>query len=352
MLTEKKSLLINDLQVGMISASNITFENKVLLADGLAITESILERLRYTYIIDRVDVYLDTDPSEALSSKSKTVDEIEHIFSEFSINLESIFDVMTKLRSPEIDEIRVFSKKIQDELHSIGPIIKDVIFYGSEKDSIYRHSVNVTAISFILGTWLGFDEKELNLLTYAALLHDFGKIKLNKLFVHKNGHLSDSDYEILKTHSQIGYNYVKQIPFLDSSVSHAILTHHETADGAGYPLHITGNKIPKFARIIAIADLFDEVSSNRYSKKINGPFDALKVIQEEGLRKLDSEYCNTFLLHIVNYYMGENVLLNNNQSYKVIQVKIDDLLNPLLLGDDGFLDLTKEHELYVEKLVI
>ncbi|XOQ59327.1 MAG: hypothetical protein ACFWUI_06260 [Clostridium sp.] len=128
--------------------------------------------------------------------------------------------------------------------------------------------------------------------------------------------------------------------------------HHEKMDGSGYPLGITGDKIHKFAKIIAIADLFDEVNSNKYSQNISGPFEALKVIQEQSLGKLDCEYCNTFLNHVINYFIGENVLLNNKKSCKVIQININNLTQPLLLDEDGFLDLKKEKDLYVEKLVI
>ena len=352
MLSKKKLLPVNELQSGMISASNINLEDKVLLADGLTITESILDKLKHIYIIDKVEVYLMTDSTEVLILKAKTVEEIEATFNEFSCSLASILNDLSTLVVPRIDEVKVFSEKIQKEFHSIAAIIRSVIFYGSKNDRIYRHSINVTAISFILGKWLGLDDKELNLLTYAAILHDFGKIKLSTFILYKRGILTSNEYETFKTHSVIGYNFVKQIRYLDASVSNAVLMHHERMDGSGYPLHIKGDKISKFSKIIAIADLFDEVSSNRYSEEIRGPLEALKVIQEEGFLRLDNTYCNTFLTHMVNYYIGENVLLNNDRSYKVIQVQMNNLTKPLLFNDNEFVDLTKEKDLYVEKLVI
>ncbi|MBC8059490.1 MAG: HD-GYP domain-containing protein [Clostridiaceae bacterium] len=352
MLSEKKSLPINELQVGMISASNIFFEDKVLLSDGFAITDSILYKLKRIYIIDKVEVYSDTDPTEVLRIKSKTVNEIESTFNDFSGNLATIFNTMSILRVPAIEEVRTFSRRIQEEFHSVGSVIRNIIFYGSGNDQIYRHTINVTAISYILGKWIGLDSKELNLLTYSAILHDFGKVKLNKSILYKKGKLTTNEVEIYKTHPLLGYNFVKQIPYLDPSVSQSVLMHHERMDGSGYPLHVKGDKIPRFAKIIAIADLFDQVNSNRYSKNINGPFEALKAIQDEGYLKLDNEYCNTFLKGIVNYYMGENVLLSNNQSYKVIKIHLNDIAKPLLIDSKGFLDFTKEKDLYIKKLII
>ncbi|WP_333886475.1 HD-GYP domain-containing protein [Clostridium sp.] len=352
MLWKKKLLQVSELKPGMILANDVVFENKVLLGKDMTITESSLIHLKHNYIIDKVEVYLEDDSIEPLTFKTKTVEEIENTFNEFSSNLEDIFDKISHLKVSEIDEIRIFSKKIQDEFNSTGIVIRNIIFYGSGKNNIYRHSVNVAAISFILGKWLGLNEREINLLTYSAVLHDFGKMKLDKKILLKKTKLTSSECELLKTHSVIGYNFVKEIPYLDSSVSRGILMHHERMDGSGYPLGIKGDKIHKFAKIIAIADLFDRVNSNTYSKKINGPFDALKVIQEESFQKFDHAYCSMFLNHIINYFMGENVMLNNKHSCKVIQVHINDLTNPLLLGENGFLDLKKEKDLYVTKLTI
>lgn len=353
MVYKKKLLTINELQVGMVSASNITSNGKVLLADGVIITDSILNKLKNIYIIHYVEVYTEnSDTVETLSFKEKTVKEIEISLTEFSLNLQAIFNVMSKLDAYDIEEIKAFSKKIQEEFKSVGSIIRNIIFYGSGDDCIYRHSINVTAISFILGKWIGLKEKELDLLTYSAVLHDFGKTKLDKFLIAQKNKMDCKDNEATKTHPVLGYKFIKKIPNIDSNISYSVLMHHERADGSGYPLHITGDKINKYAKIIAIADLFDEVSSNRYSEKIKGPFDALKVIQDQSLTKLDTNFCNIFLNHIVNYYLGENVLLNDNRSCKVVQIQMNNLTKPLLLNDSVFLDLTKEKNLFVEKLVV
>jgi HD-GYP domain-containing protein (c-di-GMP phosphodiesterase class II) len=352
MLSEKKILPINELKVGMIAASDIYIDKKVLLANGVAITETILNKLKQTYIVDKLEVYLRNDSAEVLTLSMKTVEELESTLNDFSSNLEAIFNNISTLSISEMDEIRTFSKKVQAEFKQIGTVIKNILFYGSGDDTIYRHSVNVTAVSFILGKWLGLDETELNLLTYSAILHDFGKMKIGKDIINKKSKLTSKEYDTFKTHPVIGYNIVKLIPYIDSSVSYGVLMHHERMDGSGFPLGIKEDKIHKFAKIIAIADIFDEVNSNRYDKKVCGPFEALEVIREESLRKLDSSYCNVFLSHIVNYFMGENVLLNDERSCKVIQVNMNDLTKPLLLDDNGFLDLKKEKDLYVKKLVI
>lgn len=352
MLSKSKLIPINELEAGMISASDIKFENNLLLAKGTPISESAIKILSENYIVDKVEILQDDDYKENLQIKAKTVEELENTFNELSSNLEDIFNNIHSLQVNGIDELRDFSKKIQEEFKSTGLVIRDIVSHGSTSENIYRHSVNVSAISYILAKWLGFTENEVNLLTYASILHDFGKTQIDQNIVNKKGVLTLEEKEILKTHPVIGYHFVKKIPFIDPSVGLGIVMHHERMDGSGYPMHIKREKIHKFAKIIAIADLFDNVSSNRYSQEIVGPFEALKIIQYESFQKLDNQYCNMFLNHIVNYYMGENVVLNDERECKIIQVDINDITKPLLLDDNGFLDLRKEKDLYITKLVV
>lgn len=352
MQLNKKLLLISELKPGMILGKDIIFENKTLLAKDNYINESIIEKLKQNYIVDKVEIYLEDDSGEPLIIQNKSIEKIQLTFNRFSSNLEKIFNKISNLKTPEINEIRVFSEKIQQEFDSTGAVIKNIVFYGSGNDTIYRHSINVAAMSFILGKWLKLDETELNLLTYSAVLHDFGKTKIDSEILKNEQNLNQEELKIFETHPAIGYNFVKKIPYLNSAVSYGVLMHHEKINGSGYPLGIKGDKIHKFAKIIAIADLFDEVNSNNYHKHINGPFEALKAIQEESLGKLDCEYCTIFLNHIISYFIGENVLLNNKKSCKVIQMNINNITRPLLLDSNGFLDLKNEKDLYVQKLVI
>lgn len=352
MLSKKKFVPINELKPGMVSSMNISFEGTTLLAAGVTITETIIDKLKKNYIVDKIEVYLENNSTETLILKVKTVKELENTFNEFSSNLENIFENLSTLKIPKTYEIRVFAQKIMDELNVVGTVIKNIMVYGSINDTIYRHSVNVAATSFILGKWLGLNEKELNSLTYSAILHDFGKTDISMDILNKEGHMTQDEYEIFKTHPVLSYHFIKEIPYIDPKISQCVLMHHERIDGSGYPLHIKGSEIPKFARIIAIADLFDEAISKRCSQEIRGPLDVLKLIKDESLSKLDCNYCNMFLSHIVNYYMGETVMLNDQRICKIIQLQMNDLTNPLLLDDNGFLDLAKEKDLYVTHLVV
>ena len=231
-------------------------------------------------------------------------------------------------------------------------IINDIVFYGSGEDCIYRHGLNVAMLSYVLGMWIGLDKNKLNLLTYAALLHDIGKTKINFNILNKKSDFNETDFSTIKNHSLLGYEIVQNINFLDKSVSQGILMHHERLDGSGYPLGIKEDKISQFAKIIAIADVFDAVNSDRIYRKKKTPLEAVRIIKRESFGKLDYEYCNIFLKHILSYYNGKEIILNNKMRATLVKVDINSLDKPLLLLEDGFLELIECPELYIEKFVI
>lgn len=351
---EKMFLTINDLKPGMVVAQEIRSDNsKILLSAGSIITEGIITILKEKYLENKISIYSEVDSDDPLElEKIKITEDLEKRFSNFSYNIENIFDDMELSRKTNMNEVRSFAKKVHDELNSPSAVIRNIVLYGSGSDSIYRHSVNVAALSYILGGWIGFDEIQVNLLTYSAILHDFGKTKIDKNILNKPASLTSKEMEVIKSHPIIGYNYVKDIPYLDKSVGYGVVMHHERLDGSGYPLGISGDKIHNFARIIAIADTFDAINSNRVYKSKKSPFIALETIKKESLGKLDYEYSKIFIDHVANYYIGENALLDTGDVCKIIHIDSNDLARPMLLNKDEFIDLKQRKDLHVKELVL
>ena len=357
----KTKIRLGELRPGMILAEGIRDQNKILVAAGVIVTDSIIKKLKEKVLIGEIVIYTieDEDINKTKEDKKfhnnegirkKTVEDINKDFIEFTFNAECIFDNMY-VSTRGLEEVRNFAQKIQNELEAASAVVKNIVLYGSGTDSIYRHSVNVAALSSLLAGWLGLSERDIKLLTYSAILHDIGKLKINPDVLNKPRSLTRDEFKKVKKHPITGYNIVKEIAYLGKSVSYGILMHHERMDGSGYPLGIKGEKIHEFAKIIAIADVFDAINSNRAYKKKKSPFEALELIQKESLGKLDYEFSKIFLEHIVNYYMGEEVILNTDKVCKIIQININDLSRPLLFDGSGFIDLNHEKDLFVESLV-
>ncbi|MBE6062665.1 MAG: HD-GYP domain-containing protein [Clostridium butyricum] len=347
-----KSINFSELKDGMVVAKDIEQSGNVILKKGLKMTESIIEKLNRVYVLGKVEVYEEENEIDLEQKKKVDFNKIENEFTQISNSLKKTFGKVLNNNDDYISDIRKFSKRIQDEIKAQDLIIKNIVLHGSGDDVIYRHGVNVSALSTLLGMWLGMSESQINLLSYSAMLHDCGKIKLNSKVLNKLGKLTNQEYKEIKKHSILGYDMVKKLQYIDKSVSYGVLMHHERIDGSGYPLGIKGNEIHPFGRIIAIADVFDAINSERGYKSKKTPFEALKIIKEEGMGKLDYEYVQVFLEHIINYYLGEEVILNNGDRCKILQMNTNDIQRPLVLKDGEFIDLVKHKELYIEEILL
>ena len=349
-----KKVSFNQLEEGMVVAKNLDQNGIILLKKDNIITSQMIKKMQNLYFIGSVEVY--TKSTEKKKTRAEFEKEAQHKrieeeFKEISFKLQKTFRQLATEDGIAMNEIREFSRKIQNELNPSSMVIKNIVLYGSGIDTIYRHGVNVAALSALLGSWIGLEKSQLNLLVYSALLHDFGKTKIDRDILKKEVPLSKNEFNLIKTHSNMGYQIIKQISFLDKAVSYGVLMHHERIDGSGYPLGLKGEAIHQFAKIIAIADVFDAINSDRGYKKKKLPFEALQLVKNESLCKLDYEYVKVFLEHIVGYYTGEEVLLNTNQKCKIIQMNINNLEKPLVIIDEEFIDLEKTKDLYIKELL-
>ena len=124
------------------------------------------------------------------------------------------------------------------------------------------HSQRVTKYALLGGTLLVFSGEELEVLEYAGILHDIGKIGIADSILTKRGALTPEEKDIMRAHPVIGANMLKEIPFLEKA-SRLVLHHHERYDGKGYPDGLKGEDIPMGARLIAVADAFDTMTTDR-----------------------------------------------------------------------------------------
>lgn len=145
---------------------------------------------------------------------------------------------------------------------------------------IEGHSTRVSRLTYLLGKEIGLSGQQLKDLERGALLHDIGKIGISDEVLHKPGMLTDQDWEIMRVHPSIGARIVEGIPFLQE-VLPIIRYHHERWDGSGYPAGLQQDEIPIQARIFAVADVFDALTSNRSYRSRSTPEDAIRYMKEQ-----------------------------------------------------------------------
>ena len=156
-----------------------------------------------------------------------------------------------------------------------------------EKDPYTRgHSDRVTRYSLMIGKELDLDATFMETLQISAQLHDVGKIGIEDRILKKPGALTAEEFEVMKTHTTKGANILRPVTQLAEMLP-GIELHHEALDGRGYPYGLTGEQIPLLARVIAVADTFDALTTNRPYQHAHTPEEALKIIQNLAGKRLD-----------------------------------------------------------------
>ena len=193
-------------------------------------------------------------------------------------------------------------------------------------DYTYLHSVAVCALMLSLADQLGLDKDQARLAGLGGLMHDLGKAAIPLAVLNKPGKLSDTEFDLVKHHPAAGAKILRENG-ASSEVQDIALYHHEKVNGSGYPHGLTTDAISLLARMGAICDVYDAVTSERAYKKAWNPADAIRQMASwEG--HFDKKVFNTFVKAIGIYPVGSLVRLTSNRLAVVIEPGVGSLLKP------------------------
>lgn len=218
-------------------------------------------------------------------------------------------------------------------------------------DLTYAHSMNVAMICNVFARWLRFSEEDVRTITACGMMHDIGKLKIDDAIIKKPGKLTPEEFRAIQSHPAEGYR-ILQKQNIDLHIKLSALEHHEKCDGTGYPMKLTGEKIDPFAKIVAIADVYDAMTANRVYREGMCPFRVIEIFEEEGFHKYEVTYILKFLENVVNTYIDNRVLLSDGRIGTVRWINKQRLSKPMLEMSDGtFLELEKSPGLHIEKIL-
>ena len=210
-------------------------------------------------------------------------------------------DYITKPISPPIVRARVrthLSLVRVDELKATRlQIVQRLGLAAEYKDNeTGLHVIRMSHYSRVLALAAGFSEQAADDLLNAAPMHDVGKIGIPDAILQKNGKLDDAEWQVMRSHAQIGADIIGEHPSGLLQMARSIaLTHHEKWDGTGYPNGLKGEDIPLTGRIVAIADVFDALTSVRPYKAAWSVEEALELLRREGGKHFDPQLVELFL---------------------------------------------------------
>lgn len=335
---------VENLVPGMIINQDIYDKNNILvLPKGTVITDHIIThliRLGITEAVTRNNLQQDNVLAEFNETYANTTENIKNIFQ--SVRYKK--NIQVSSIEPVIDELLLKSKSGW----SILPYLKVI---ENKDEYSFRHSVNVSILAMLMGKWLKYEKENIKLLGVAAILHDIGKILIPDEILNKPGKLTNTEYDIIKNHTKLGFQILKNSGTMDDSIKNVVLSHHERMDGSGYPFNLHDGQISEKSRIVAICDVYDAVTSKRVYKEKEHPLKGLKVILDNSYKQLDPYLCRLFLNNVSQTYNGCKAVLNDGKAYKIIRVFPDNPTKPWVANDKVLYDLSRNNDMEIVDII-
>jgi len=202
---------------------------------------------------------------------------------------------------------------------------------SNKDDHASKHSINTCILGVTFGRFIGVPVEELEKLSIAALMHDIGKLQIPTEILNNPGTLNDAEMKIIRKHPIYSRNLLMSAGKYFSNAIDVAYSHHERMDGSGYPRGLVAHQISPFARILAIIDTYDAMTSEQVYRAELSPFESLKFLNVNKGVKFDEQLTKWFIKLIGVFPVGSVVELTNKQIGIVITSNRGDNLRPKVL---------------------
>lgn len=300
----------------------LTPTGKVLLRAGVVLTAGYITELMrrgFTSVFVEDMLVPDIIINDAIKEETrvKTVSLIKQVAVK-SLNEKSI----------DLAPVKKAIDNIIDEVTSARATVYNLAVLRNVDSYTYEHSVNVAVLAIILGASVYLTYDNLKTLGVGAVMHDLGKVYIPEI-INKPGRLSPEEIEIMKTHTWLGFNVLHKSGETDLLSAHIALQHHERLDGSGYPRGLRGNEIIKFAKIAAVADVYDALNADRIYRPKLPPDEIMEIMTAMKGNHLEAELVNKLFTHVSLYPTGTLVLLTTGE-IGVVSQQGSDGLSPMV----------------------
>jgi len=320
---------LKDCKPGMVLGKNIYgFHGMLLISRGKALSGHHIVKLGK---LGYVGAYIDDEISKGIEVE-EVIDPV--IRNHATVAVEELFSVAKFSEKP------AFAMLIKNVEHLLEEIVRDIL---SNRNSVvtiaslktldrftYQHSVDVCTLSLILGRELKLSKKELLDLGRAALFHDVGKAFVPNEILTKHSRLTEEELEEMRKHPEYGYACLTKVLNQPREISEAVLYHHERYDGKGYPEGLAQDETPLYAQIIAVADVYDAITSKRDYREALFAAEAYEHIMSNMEARFSPKVVQAFTRKIAPFPVGVSVELSDGRQAIVVKNNQNFMMRPLV----------------------
>ncbi len=291
----------------------------ILLRENVKLTEAILTRLiahGYT------GLYIEDEISEGIVIND-VVDEGLRL--KTASRLETIMN-----QNGNIAEMAPLISEIVDNIIAKGDVELNMNHLWGHHEYTYLHCVNVGILAVSIGIKLNLNRDNLIYLGTAGILHDIGKKYVPIEILDKQGKLSNEEFELIHKHPELGFEILADTLDLNSVTKVGVLQHHERFDGSGYPRGLKGSEITMFGRILAVADTYDAMTSDRAYRNAFSPSETVEYLMGTGDQLYDSNIIDVFIKCVTIYPVGTCVELSDGTQGIILKNYPDCVLRPVI----------------------
>ncbi|WP_274308674.1 HD-GYP domain-containing protein [Solibacillus daqui] len=231
--------------------------------------------------------------------------------------------------------------------------IFDLNSYSNPKDYLYHHCIATGLIASIMAKKLGFERGITIQLAIAGMLADSGMARISPRIRDKKSALLKEEFDEVKKHPYHSYMLVKNVPAIKEVMKEAIYQHHERLDGSGYPKGERIGSISNFAQIIAVADVFHAMTSERLYRTKQSPFKVIEMIKEEEFGKFDIKVVQALMDIVVDLPIGTKIEISNFELGEVMFINKYSPTRPLvkLIRSGEIIDLSTKRSFYISRVI-
>ncbi|MDD2373252.1 MAG: HD-GYP domain-containing protein [Syntrophomonadaceae bacterium] len=340
-------ITVQNLKPGMVVARAIfSSDGRILLHSGIILSNRYIKRLtefEINSVYIRDEIFGEVECCDVVADKTR-INAIKMV--------RENFNQLEKNHSLNTRAVKGMVENIVDELLENRNILFSLSDIRAFDDYTYAHCVNVCILSIMTGITMGYNNSQLNELGIGALLHDIGKIRINLEILNKPGELTRDEFREIKKHPEFGFRILRDYQDLSLLSTHIAYQHHERWDGHGYPRNLAGENILEYARIAAVADVYDALLADRPYRPPYSINQGLNILKRMSGIYLDPTCVTALIANIAVYPIGTVVELNTGDTGIVVDANRDFPTRPVvkIVFNCRRQRYTREHEIDLSKL--